>query len=272
MKHPKRITARTFNRLLICMAVAVMAVTCGAVASANNPDTVTLHIYKQWDDDERAGIVCQHLRDGTDDILADADTAIKKVGEAYIFAPKAITGYTYLGLAADSAQETGTVPSGGVLVTMLYEQQPATINVVYKNSVTGAILDQQSYTFPAGAYGPYAPAAVPNHQYVSWDANSDPVSGTIAAGQTKTIVFLYARVYTITYVPNGGVGLIYSDEAVAGSSYTILSDVNLGYSRWGYMFERWSIAPDGSGMPYMNGQSITITDDITLFAFWRLLL
>ena len=42
------------------------------------------------------------------------------------------------------------------------------------------------------------------------------------------------------------------------------------FTRSGYYFTGWNTAPDGSGTSYTDGQEITLTEDMTLYAQWAL--
>jgi hypothetical protein len=67
----------------------------------------------------------------------------------------------------------------------------AVVNVIHKDKDTGLVLDQQTYTEEPGAYGPYGPQTFTGYGTGALAPDSDPATGTIAAGETKNITYLY---------------------------------------------------------------------------------
>jgi len=95
-------------------------------------------------------------------------------------------------LVAGSAPASGTIGAGeSITITYGYQKQKATIIVIHQSS-TGAQLWRDDLTVDPGSYGPYS-----NYPYFDgydigrWLNTSDPVSGTINGGETKTIIFVY---------------------------------------------------------------------------------
>ena len=77
----------------------------------------------------------------------------------------------------------------------------------------------------------------------------------------------YAVPYAITYEDNGGTG---GGEKVTVPQYgTVATLSGSGLSNPGYSFEAWNTNADGNGTSYETGDSITITEDITLYAIWE---
>ena len=84
-------------------------------------------------------------------------------------------------------------------------------------------------------------------------------------------VQLYKRTYatqthTIHFDSNGGNGTM-NDQAVNEFEPTALQ-AN-AFTREGYVFEGWSTAADGSGDFYADGATVTLLDDLTLYAQWN---
>lgn len=108
------------------------------------------------------------------------------------------------------------------------------------------------------------------YAFVGWNTKADGSGTTYSAGQTITLasnMTLYAiwiRQYTITFAANGGTGTV--DTIVTTS--TSISLPSNGFSRSGYRFDRWNAAADGSGASYAEGQTISLTGDMTLYAIW----
>ena len=72
--------------------------------------------------------------------------------------------------------------------------------------------------------------------------------------------------YTVKFNSNGGSGEM-EKQTIAADSSAMLSDN--AYTRSGYSFTGWNTKADGSGTAYKNGQKITPTEDITLYAQWK---
>ena len=77
-----------------------------------------------------------------------------------------------------------------------------------------------------------------------------------------------ADVYTITYMPNGGIGEMVVDTVVYGDSYTIR-----GYGLYtkddDYYINGWNTEPNGSGVDFAEGRVINgVALNITLYAQW----
>ena len=70
--------------------------------------------------------------------------------------------------------------------------------------------------------------------------------------------------HTVVFNANGGSG---SMTSIVGNRVTISSNT---FTQTGYDFAGWNTAADGSGISYSNGQIITLTEDITLYAQWAI--
>ncbi|MBO5718598.1 MAG: InlB B-repeat-containing protein, partial [Bacteroidales bacterium] len=72
---------------------------------------------------------------------------------------------------------------------------------------------------------------------------------------------------TLTFDPNGGEGTMAAQPFEEGVSQTLAANK---FTRSGYYFSGWNTAPDGSGTSYTDGQEVTLTQDVTLYAQWAL--
>jgi len=70
----------------------------------------------------------------------------------------------------------------------------ATINVLHKDQNSGAILKAETFTVPSGYYGTYQPAKFNGYEDGTLAPGSAAPSGTIAAGEIKTIVYNYKQI------------------------------------------------------------------------------
>jgi hypothetical protein len=88
-----------------------------------------------------------------------------------------------------AAGETKTI----IYVYTKAAQGTATINVVHKDITTEAILKQDAFKVPDGAYGPYNASSFNGYGAGVLAIVSTPASGTIANGETKTITYMYTK-------------------------------------------------------------------------------
>ena len=86
---------------------------------------------------------------------------------------------------------------------------------------------------------------------------------TLYAQWKKIITFV-----TVTFDANGGTGEMRPQQYVVGSPQVLRSN-EFTYDTEGYVFVCWNTMPDGSGTSYLDGQIITVTSDITLYAQWK---
>lgn len=72
--------------------------------------------------------------------------------------------------------------------------------------------------------------------------------------------------FELHYDGNGaGSGTMEPQSAALGSSVVVLPN---GFNREGYTFAGWNTKPDGSGTVYLAGDSISLNNDLTLYAQW----
>ena len=149
----------------------------------------------------------------------------------------------------------------------IFEPDKATIKVINYDITDDTILSEYSEPVDAGSYGPYTPEIIAGYEYVGLGTGSAPTTGTIATKDTITIIFNYKKdLFDITYDPNGGSGSIETDAIAGGSSYIIKDQ---GYAKADSDFAGYNTERDGSGSSYSVGQTITVTDNLTLYAQWE---
>ena len=73
-------------------------------------------------------------------------------------------------------------------------------------------------------------------------------------------------IFTITYDPNGGEGIMQKDTFYYGYPITIKS---CAYTKEGYFCKYWNTNPNGSGVKYQQGFELTIDRNIILYAQWK---
>ena len=74
-------------------------------------------------------------------------------------------------------------------------------------------------------------------------------------------------IFTITYDPNGGEGVMVPDTFYYGISKVVT--LTCFYTRENYYFTEWNTRPDGSGVTYAYGTKISIDKNIILYAQWE---
>lgn len=74
-----------------------------------------------------------------------------------------------------------------------------------------------------------------------------------------------APTYTLSYDENGGSGSAMADQE--GTTLTVAA--NTYTAPTGYAFQKWNTAMNGGGTDYSSGNSITLTEDVTLYAIWQ---
>ena len=71
--------------------------------------------------------------------------------------------------------------------------------------------------------------------------------------------------FTLSYDENGGSGEPMADQT--GTALTVAA--NTYTAPTGYSFQKWNTAGNGGGADYAAGASITLTEDMTLYAIWQ---
>ena len=90
------------------------------------------------------------------------------------------------------------------------------------------------------------------------------VTGCIAQG---TFTFTPSQdMRSVSFVANGGTGTMADQPFVAGLPTSLNG---CSFTRAGYTFIGWDTQAEGGGVAYTDGQSITITTNMTLYAQWQ---
>lgn len=71
--------------------------------------------------------------------------------------------------------------------------------------------------------------------------------------------------YTVTFNPNGGTGTMQPQTFTEGEAQALTRNA---FTYDGYTFTGWNTVQGGSGISYPDGQTITATMDMTLYAQW----
>ena len=109
--------------------------------------------------------------------------------------------------------------------------------------------------------------------FKEWNTKSDGTGTSYTDGQTISAsenITLYAiwKNVTGTIVYNSN----YSDNQTKTQTFTFNTDTQLDkntFTRTGYIFKEWNTKVDGTGTSYTDGQTISASEDITLYAIWK---
>ena len=80
-------------------------------------------------------------------------------------------------------------------------------------------------------------------------------------------VDLIKSLCTISYNNNGGTGSISNQSAIWSNNITLVDGT--AFTKTGYNLKEFNTASDGSGWSYLPNQSITVFNDLTLYAIWE---
>ncbi len=110
----------------------------------------------------------------------------------------------------------------------------------------------------------------PSHRFAHWNTKEDDKGTSYENGQKVTLTedtTLYAiwesNTHTITFYANGGEGEMAPQVFDENETKKISPNT---FTKENHHFSNWNTEPDGSGTPYQDEQSISLTKDITLYA------
>ena len=92
------------------------------------------------------------------------------------------------------------------------------------------------------------------------------VKASYIVSDIDSIIFVRTTVYHLIFDANGGEGEMSAQTLEAGVSQALAANT---FTRDGYDFTGWNTNADGSGTIYTDKQSITLTQDMTLYAQWE---
>ena len=99
------------------------------------------------------------------------------------------------------------------------------------------------------------------YTFAGWDRPLEAITGDV----TFTALFNETvNQYTVSFDANGGTGEMPARTVDYGTEVLLTS----AYSREGHIQMSWNTAPDGSGITYALTYSLTVTENITLYAQW----
>ena len=187
------------------------------------------------------------------------------------------TGYTVSGWfdAASGGNKVGNAgatyqPNSAISI---YAQWDANSNTVTFNANDGSGGTPPTQTITTGVATALtsSPVARTGYTLAGWAINADGSGTRYTNGQTVTIASglnLYARwtanTNTVTFNNNGGSGSMASQNITSGVATNLRSKT---FTRAGFTFAGWSTTQNGV-QAYSDGQTVTITSGLTLWARW----
>ena len=151
--------------------------------------------------------------------------------------------------------------------------------VVVTFNANGGKPSLQSSTLSPGSFFDLSMPEEPlrdNHSFNGWyfqpDGSGTQFTSTSIVTENITVYAQWTEKIpkeqvVVSFNANGGTGSIDSQNLDRGATYTMQTD---GLTRAGYNFNSWNTAADGSGTTYVAGSVITLYEDITLYAQWRI--
>ena len=111
------------------------------------------------------------------------------------------------------------------------------------------------------------------YRFKNWNTNIDGSGKTYSNGEEISVtnsLTLYAQwellKYNVSFDPNGGAGSMGIQEFEHG----VLEKINNNeFTKEGYVFMHWNTEKDDSGKIYSNGEEISVTTNLTLYAIWE---
>lgn len=76
------------------------------------------------------------------------------------------------------------------------------------------------------------------------------------------------QTYTVTFNANGGTGTMAAQTFEEGQTQALTANA---FTKEGYEFVNWNTVADGSGSTYADKQSISINDNMNLYAQWKII-
>ena len=144
----------------------------------------------------------------------------------------------------------------------------APVTVTFDTNGRGTAPD--SLTVPGGSVitSPAAPTET-GYTFGGWYTEAECLNAFDFTAAVTADTTLYAKwtlnTYTVIFDANGGTGIMAEQTA----SYNVAAELTANaFTRADDTFAGWNTSADGTGTPYADGASITLTGDLTLYAQW----
>lgn len=189
------------------------------------------------------------------------------------------SGYTFSAWNASADGSGASYQPGGEFtmpaddVTLYAQWAPASQVLNYSaNGGTGAPEPQISYAF-ASVTVPRPEPTRTGYRFTAWNSAIDGTGRSYAPDESLSMpasdLTLFAQwtaiTHVISYNTRGGTGAPEASSHAYGTTVTIPA---IEPMRTGYMFNGWNTLANGSGVTWNPGNTLTVTEDLTLSAQW----
>lgn len=206
-----------------------------------------------------------------------------------VYEQNATTGYVWTGVDAVNSYVSKTISSNTIADDGVISITIAPMSGGYSIRINGGT-NNGKYIFGTSGSNKINFGSNPSLNTLSYESNSVKITSNSSvmrfnnnSGQNRFRYFqsstytnqqpvqLYKRVHatqthSIHFNPNGGSGTM-GDQTVNEFEPTALQ--NNAFTREGFVFEGWNTAIDGTGDYYADGATVTLLDDLTLYAQWE---
>lgn len=184
-----------------------------------------------------------------------------------------------------AANGSGTAYAAGATLTLtsnvtLYAQWlPDQVTLTYdgNNQETGSVPAAVTYNYgTVVTLGAGTGLTRTHYTFDGWNTAADGTGTTYAASSSYTVtstITLYVKwlpdQHTLTYDGNGSTG----GTVPFGGTYDYQSEITVAnqntLAKTDFSFVNWNTAADGTGTAYSEGDKITITANVVLYAQWK---
>lgn len=162
---------------------------------------------------------------------------------------------------------------GGVL-NLYAIWEPNTYTITFDSNFGTGTMEKQTFTSADTFNINENTFTRQGYKFVGWNTKSDgtgtPYSDKQEISECTKYLYLYAQweiiKYTVTFNANDGTANSTTQEIEYNTSTPLIKNT---FTRDGFAFVEWNTKADGTGTPYSNGHSVTINENLNLFAIWR---
>ena len=139
---------------------------------------------------------------------------------------------------------------------------PANCGTVYANGLT------KSVTIDIIGYPTNNTCIVQNDNNSKVSIRTAPAAGHTYSRESDNIYYRLNQ-YNVRFYANNGTDDTFAHTKDYASSYSLPNALGLGFDApTYYTFQKWNTNPSGTGSSYNAGTSVTITEDLFLYAIW----